>query len=132
MSVVSKVKDFFSRHRNKFIIGGVIITSSILLTKYAQQKLKEFQEKQAVEFLERHRKLNHFESLGRTCNSTILNLSSTLMDVVYKTVNTDEIIEALKKNPDNKVQIWNDLKVWNRKYILDKYLHLYFLDCGIF
>ncbi|KAJ8964101.1 hypothetical protein NQ314_005126 [Rhamnusium bicolor] len=111
MTVFSKIRGFFSRHRNKFIVGGIIFTGSILLTKYAQQRLKEWQERETREFFDRNRKQNHFESIGRTCNQTILNLSAALVEVIFKTVNTDEIIENLKMNPENKLEMWNNLKI---------------------
>lgn len=111
MSVFSKVKDFFVRNKNKFILGGVVTIGSLYFLKYAQQRLKQWQEKEALEFLERNRKQNHFESIDRTCNQTILNLSTTLIDVIFKKVNTDDVIEALKSNPENKLELWNTLKV---------------------
>ncbi|XP_018564710.1 peroxisomal biogenesis factor 3 [Anoplophora glabripennis] len=111
MSVFSRIRGFFSRHRNKFIVGGIIITGSILLTKYAQQRLREWQEKETIEFLERNRKQNHFESISRTCDQTISNLSGALYEVIFKAINTDEIIEMLKTNPENKLSLWNDLKI---------------------
>ena len=111
MSVFSKVRNFFSRHRNKFIVGGIIIGGSIFLTRYAQQKLKEWQEKETLEFLERNRKHQHFESIGRTCNQTILNLSIALNETINKRINTEEVIERLKSNPENKLGLWNELKI---------------------
>ncbi|EFA00035.1 peroxisomal biogenesis factor 3 [Tribolium castaneum] len=111
MSVFSKVRNFFSRHRNKFIVGGVIIGGSIFLTRYAQQKLREWQEKEALEFLDRNRKHQHFESIGRTCNQTILNLALALNETISKNINTEEVIERLKTNPENKLALWNELKV---------------------
>lgn len=61
-------------------------------------------------FFERNRKQSHFESINRTCNQTIVNLSSSLLEKIYQTINTDEIIENLKKNPSNKLEMWNQLK----------------------
>lgn len=111
MSVFSKMKGFFSRHRNKFLIGSIIITGSYVITRILQNRLRDWQEKETMEFIERNRKLNHFESINRTCNQTVLNLSSSLLEKVYKTINTDEIIENLKKNPENKLEMWNILKI---------------------
>lgn len=120
MSVFSRIRGFFSRHRNKFIVGGVIITGSIFLTRYAQQKLKDWQEKETKEFLERTRKQHHFESIGRTCNQTILNLSSALFDVIFQTIDTEDIINTLKTNPENKMELWNELKV-ELEYFMSAY-----------
>lgn len=111
MSVVSKLQRFLIRHKNKFLFGGTIIIGSIFITKLAQQKLVQWQEKETKEFLERNRKQTHFESIGQTCNQTISNLSSALTLLVTKIVNTDHIIEELKTNPSNKLVLWNELKV---------------------
>lgn len=111
MSVFSKIKNFLDRHRNKFVVGGVIICGSIFLTRYAQQKLKEWQERETLEFLERNRKHQHFESIGRTCNQTILNLSVALNETIAKNINTEQVIEHLKSNPENKLSLWNELKI---------------------
>lgn len=111
MSVVSKFKGFLFRHKNKFFVGGALIAGSVLITKYAQKKLIQWQETETKEFLERNRKQSHFESIGRTCNQTISNLSSTLTKIVINMINTDQIIEELKKQPSDKVRLWNELKV---------------------
>ncbi|CAG9834668.1 unnamed protein product [Diabrotica balteata] len=111
MTVFSKVQGFISRHRNKFYIGGAIISGSILLTKYAQYKLREWQERETKEFFDRNRKQNHFESIERTKSQTFSNFAVALLDLISDTVNTDEIIERLKTNPDNKVELWNNLKI---------------------
>jgi len=111
MNVFSKIGGFLNRHRNKFFVGGVVITGSILLTRYAQQRLREWQQNEAKEFFERTRKQQHFESTERTCNQTILNLVAALNESLAKTINTDGIIAELRNNPDNKVELWDRLKV---------------------
>lgn len=111
MPVFSKIRNFLSRNRTKFIVGGVLITSSVLLMRYAQQKLREWQEREAREFFERTRRQQHFESTERTCNQTILNLMATLNEAA-RIVNTEEVVEELRKKPENKVELWEKLKVW--------------------
>lgn len=111
MSVFSRIKNFFYRNRTKFIVGGVLVTSSVLLMRYAQKKLREWQEREAREFFERTRKQQHFESTERTCNQTILNLMSTLNEALVKVVNTEEVVEELRRKPENKIDLWEKLKV---------------------
>lgn len=111
MPVFSKIRNFLSRNRTKFIVGGVLITSSVLLMRYAQQKLREWQEREAREFFERTRRQQHFENTERTCNQTILNLMVTLNEAA-RIVNTEEVVEELRKKPENKVELWEKLKVW--------------------
>nr|CAI5867811.1 unnamed protein product [Callosobruchus analis] len=111
MSTFSKIRGFFSRHKNKFIVSGALFVGSMLLTKYATQRLKEWQEKETTEFIERNRKLNHFESIARTSNQTIANLSGALYEVISKHFNTGDIVENIKKNPEAKIELWNKLKI---------------------
>lgn len=111
MTIFSKIRDFLNRHRNKIVVGGIIVSGSILLTRYAQQKLREWQEKEAREFLERTRKQQHFESTERTCSQTVVNLMVSMIESLAKVVNTEEIIEELRKKPENKVELWEKLKV---------------------
>ncbi|XP_018324626.1 peroxisomal biogenesis factor 3 [Agrilus planipennis] len=111
MPVLSRIRDFFYRHKNKFIVSGVIITGSILLTRYAQQKLREWQEQHAKEFLERTRKQQHFESTERTCNQTILSLLNPLLESLSRALDTDAVLEEIKRNPGSKIKLWEELKV---------------------
>lgn len=111
MTIFSKIRAFLNRHRNKIVVGGIIISGSILLTRYAQQKLLEWQEREAREFLERTRKQQHFESTERTCNQTVVNLMTSMIESLAKAVNTEEIIEELRKKPENKLELWDKLKV---------------------
>lgn len=83
----------------------------MLALKYAQKQLREWHEKEAIEFIERSRKQSHFDSINRTCNQTVLNLSSSLLEKVFKTIDTDKIIISLKENSGNKLEMWKILKV---------------------
>lgn len=107
----SKVKDFFSRHRRKFVVTGVVVGGSYLAYRYAMKKLIEFQEKQTRDFLEQTRRTQYYESTERTCNQVIVGLSSSMFDEIIKLLRSDGIMEQLRNNPDNKVELWNELKV---------------------
>lgn len=107
----SKMKDFFHRHRNKFLVSGVLITSSVLLVRYAHQKLREWQERETKEFFERTRKQQHFESTERTCSKTVFSLTTALNKSLTSIVNTEEMIEELRSRPENKIELWEKLKV---------------------
>ena len=111
MSALSKIRNFLYRNRNKFLVGGVILSASFFIAKYAQQKLREWQEKETKELLERTRKQQHFESTERTCNKTILTLTGTLNECLSKTIDTASIVAELRTNPANKVELWDKMKV---------------------
>uniref|UniRef100_A0A6M2DN79 Peroxisomal biogenesis factor 3 n=1 Tax=Xenopsylla cheopis TaxID=163159 RepID=A0A6M2DN79_XENCH len=108
--MLTKVSRFMIRNKNKFIITGCVVGGVILATRYAHRKLRAWQEKQSLEFLERNRQSQHFDSTETTCNQTILSLAPTLFEAVSKSITTEDIIAQLKTNPDNKVQLWLDLK----------------------
>uniref|UniRef100_A0A7G3ARW0 Peroxisomal biogenesis factor 3 n=2 Tax=Lutzomyia longipalpis TaxID=7200 RepID=A0A7G3ARW0_LUTLO len=107
----SSVRNFLSRHKRKFIISGVIVGGSVLALRYAQRKLREFQEEQAREFLEKTRRLQHFESTERTCNQTIMGLAPSVFEEINRILSTDDILEQLRKKPENKKELWEEMKV---------------------
>uniref|UniRef100_A0A1L8E3I0 Peroxisomal biogenesis factor 3 n=1 Tax=Nyssomyia neivai TaxID=330878 RepID=A0A1L8E3I0_9DIPT len=107
----SSVRNFLSRHKRKFIVGGVLVGGSVLALRYAQRKLREFQEEQAREFLEKTRRLQHFESTERTCNQTIMGLAPSVFEEINRILSTDDILEQLRKKPENKKELWEEMKV---------------------
>ncbi|XP_073843759.1 peroxisomal biogenesis factor 3 [Musca autumnalis] len=109
--MLSRMGEFLTRHRRKFIVTGVVVGGSIILFKYAQNKLVEVQEKQAREFLDKSRRLQHFESTEKTCNQVILGMGAELMQAIIKECSTDELLEQLKQNPPNKLELWEEMKI---------------------
>lgn len=107
----SSVKNFLSRHKRKFIVTGVVVGGTVLAVQYAQRKLREFQEAQAREFIERTRRTQHFESTERTCNQAIMGVAPTACDQILQHLDTGTILEELRKNPDNKHELWHELKI---------------------
>lgn len=105
------MKNFVSRHRRKFLIGGVFVAGGMLTLRYAQRKLIEYQEAKAREFFEKQRRSQHFEATERTCNQAIMGLAPTLVDEILKNLDADAIVADIRNNPKNKVQLWNKLKV---------------------
>lgn len=111
MAIFSKIRNFFQRHRNKFLVTGVVVTSAYLASRYAQYKIRESQERATKDFLEKTRKSQHFQSTERTCNQTIMSLSLTLNDTLAKIINTEEIVVELRSNPPNRIELWDNLKI---------------------
>lgn len=107
----STVRNFLHRHRRKFFVTGAVFGSLYLLMSYAQKKLREWQEKEAKKFFEMTRKKQHFESTERTCNQTILSLSKIVSESILGILNTEEIVQKLKDNPENKLLLWEQMKV---------------------
>lgn len=109
--MISKISRFFVRNKNKLIITGCVVGGAILATRYAHRKLRAWQEKQSLEFIERTKQSQHFDGTELTCNQTIMSLAPQLCEAVCKCVMTEDIIVELKTNPDNKVKLWSDLKI---------------------
>ncbi|XP_067613001.1 peroxisomal biogenesis factor 3 [Eurosta solidaginis] len=103
--------DFVTRHRRKFIVTGVLVGGSFVAIKYAQRKLIEFQERQAREFFEKTRRMQHFESTERTCNQVILSMSAELYSAIIRECSTDSLLEQLRQNPSNKLELWEKMKI---------------------
>lgn len=90
---------------------GIVLGSGVFLIKIIQYKLREFQERQAKEIAERFKRMQHYESTERTCNQTIVGLSPTVSEKALKNLGTAEILEKLRSNPDNKLELWEELKI---------------------
>lgn len=107
----SAMKNFLNRHRRKFLIGGVVVAGGMLSLRYAQRKLIEYQEAKAREFFERTRRTQHFETTERTCNQAIMGLAPNLIDQILKNLDADSIVAELRNNPNDKIIMWNKIKV---------------------
>lgn len=107
----SGIRNFVSRHRRKFIFTGAVVAGSVLALRYAQRKLLEYQEAKAREFFEKTRRTQHFETTERTCNQAIMGLAPNLIDQILRTLDTEPILEKLRKNPENKIDLWNEVKI---------------------
>ncbi|KAL7303672.1 hypothetical protein TKK_0003815 [Trichogramma kaykai] len=106
-----RVRNFFYNHRRKFLFGGVFFGTLIVLARYARGKLRDWQEKEVNELLERSRKRQHFESTERTCDQTVLKLSTNLRSAITKCLNCEKIVNELREGTAaNKIAAWNTLK----------------------
>lgn len=90
---------------------GVVFGGLYILSSYAQRKLREWQEREAKKFFEMTRKKQHFESTERTCNQTILSLSKIVSESILNVVNTEEIVQKLQENPNDKLSLWEQMKL---------------------
>uniref|UniRef100_A0A182QC91 Peroxisomal biogenesis factor 3 n=1 Tax=Anopheles farauti TaxID=69004 RepID=A0A182QC91_9DIPT len=109
--MLSRIKDFLYRHRRKFITTGVVIGGSVFLLKWLQYKLRELHERQAKEIGEKLKRMQHYESTDRTCNQTILGLAPALSEKIFQTLSTDDILAKLRTNPENKLELWDQLRI---------------------
>uniref|UniRef100_A0A1A9ZKF3 Peroxisomal biogenesis factor 3 n=1 Tax=Glossina pallidipes TaxID=7398 RepID=A0A1A9ZKF3_GLOPL len=104
------LRDFLTRHRRKFLITGVVVGGTFIALKFVQGKLRDMQERQTREFLEKVRRLQHFESTEHTCNQFIINMSAELGQAIIKECSTDDLLQQLRDNPSNKLDLWEEMK----------------------
>ncbi|XP_023303180.2 peroxisomal biogenesis factor 3 [Lucilia cuprina] len=109
--MLSRLRDFLTRHRRKFVVTGVVVGGTYLALKYAQKKLLDMQERQAREFMEKSRRMQHFESTEKTCNQVIIGMGAELMQAILKECSTDELLQQLRENPPNKLELWEEMKI---------------------
>uniref|UniRef100_U5EXC5 Peroxisomal biogenesis factor 3 n=1 Tax=Corethrella appendiculata TaxID=1370023 RepID=U5EXC5_9DIPT len=107
----SRIRGFLNRHRRKFIVTGIVVGGGVLLLRYAQRKFREFQEAQAKELAEKFKRIQHLESTERTCNQTITGLTPSMGGKILKDLETKAILDKLRSNPDNKMELWDELKI---------------------
>lgn len=114
--MLSRFRNFVYRHKRKIVIVGVIFSASSLLIHYLRKKLCEFHEAKAKEFIEKTRRIQHFESTETTCNQAIQKLFPTVLEEVTKLFDTNKILLELRKNSVRfttmqKVDLWSQLLV---------------------
>ncbi|XP_029052249.1 peroxisomal biogenesis factor 3 [Osmia lignaria lignaria] len=106
----SRIRGFVSRHRRKFILGGIVF-GSVVFIRYTTRKLREWQEKEIKDMLEKTKRRQYFECTERTCSQMIMSLTSTLRDSIIKVLDTEAIVNKLRNGCPDKVACWNELKV---------------------
>ncbi|XP_047102762.1 peroxisomal biogenesis factor 3 [Schistocerca piceifrons] len=108
---MSSVLSFLWRHKRKFLIGGAVIGSAVLATRYCVRSILNLQEAKARELIEQSKKRQHFENTERTCTETISSLISSFHDSVDRILDSQGIVNKLKTSPANKIELWEELKI---------------------
>lgn len=109
----NSVSEFLYRHRRKFFVSGLVVGGVALGFRYTQHKLIQWQEREALDFLGQLRHQNHYESTEKTCNKTILSLSSTLYEQILNIVDIDGHVQKLKDGVTDKIAVWEELKIFS-------------------
>lgn len=102
---------FFKRHNRKMIFLGVFGSGVVIGYKYFQAKVSEIQEKEAEASIVFARKQHHFDCNQRTCNRTALSMLPNLKSAILQTIDTESLTQQLKSSSNNKLQIWEELKL---------------------
>lgn len=73
--------------------------------------LNFFHFQQVKDFLEKTRRLQHFESTEKTTDQAILGLMSGLCETIIKILDTESILTELRANTTRKIELWEELKI---------------------
>lgn len=106
-----RLRELICQHKRKFMIGGIVIAGGFLAVRYAERRLKQFQQDQAREFIARTKRTQHFEMTERICNKTIAGFATCLCECIIKTLDTDQLLVMIREQPGQKVQLWEQLKI---------------------
>lgn len=107
----ARIKDFFNRHRRKFIFSGVAIAAAVAIKKFVEWKLAEMEEQAITQQLARTRRQLHFDNSQAICDDTIRAMLPSLQEELFRHVDTDRLTTTLKSKQGNKLDIWGELKI---------------------
>ncbi|XP_072761895.1 peroxisomal biogenesis factor 3 [Anoplolepis gracilipes] len=107
----SSIWGFLKRHKRKFVVGSIVVSSVIFLTRYTHRRLREWQDNEIKMLMEKTKKRQYYESIEKTCNHMILSLTATLRNSVIKENDTETIINQLRDGTVDKIASWNKLKI---------------------
>nr|CAB3260433.1 uncharacterized protein LOC100175349 [Phallusia mammillata] len=102
---------FLRRHRNKFIFTGVFIGGVIGSLKFAEYKIKQYLEDEQKKTLVNRKRQRSLEQVHVHSVSLTQSMLQSIMNEVIKAANTEVITEKLKTSHENKIGLWNELKV---------------------
>ncbi len=111
MEIFNSLKTFLYTHRKKFIISGIVVGGTVAVVNYLRQQELERQKYKITELLESTRRQRHFDTIQTTCDQTILSIGKRLEENIVVILDVDLIVSDLKKNPVEKISLWEDLKV---------------------
>jgi len=92
-------------------VTGVVIGGATLAFRYAQKKLEAWGQQEAMDFIERARRQQHFEAMDTACNSTISSLVPTVFESIQKIADCEKHVVAIQTTKTSKLQIWEVLKI---------------------
>jgi len=110
MAFSERIWSFVKRHRRKFYVAGAVVGGLVLLKRYTQRKMREWEENEMADCFERLKREQHFESTQKTCKVTAVGLMSNLHDRLVVLANCEAIREVLETKPLNKLELWEELK----------------------
>ena len=107
----SNVYNFAKRHRRKFVYAGAAASAVVVVGKVVEVKYKNWQEEEMKNLMEQTRKRHHFETTERTGNLTLQSLFPELKGAILECFKSEEIVEKIRNHPEEKIKLWNELKI---------------------
>lgn len=102
--------DFLRRHKRKFFYASAITSAIVITGKVVEFKFKNWQQNETQDMIERTRRRHHYDNTERTGNFTLQSLFPNLKKSIEGYLNSEQIVEMIRNNPEDKIRLWNDLK----------------------
>ena len=99
------------RHRRKIFMLGGVIGGVALLNSYLKRKFLEWETQRAAELCEQFKRSSHFEGSMSLCDSALISFAPKIKEIVCSTVDVNPVVDQLKHNPPNKMELWEQLKI---------------------
>ncbi|XP_059079405.1 peroxisomal biogenesis factor 3-like [Tigriopus californicus] len=109
--MLGKAWQFARRHKTKIAAVSAITGGLVLAGKLAESKFKQWQEEETRKMLEQIKKQHHYENTEKTSNETLKSLFPALIKTIEKSLDSEPILERIKNQTGNKIELWNELKV---------------------
>jgi len=111
MSILFTAWDFFKKHKGKIAIASGVV-ASLYANKYLTSIEQSWHQNSARSFTtEAYKKEYHFEDTIQKCNLTVLNLSPKILKSLDGYFKIEDILEELKAGSQNKLFLWQELKI---------------------
>ncbi|GBL93394.1 Peroxisomal biogenesis factor 3 [Araneus ventricosus] len=100
------------RHKKKLLFLGGVVGGVAILNTYMKRKLTEWEAQRTAEICDQLKRSNHFENTITTCDTVFMSCVPKIRQVVSKTVDVNDIVKQVSTNPPNKIELWEQLKVY--------------------
>lgn len=111
MFALNRFRDIFVKNRQRIVLITLAFGGSYFVYRFFRNRILSNESKQVREFMEKARRIQHFESTERTCNQMIVSINVEMLELINKKLDVNEILHQLRTNPANKVALWEEIKV---------------------
>lgn len=109
-----RAKTFVKNHWKKVVYTGVAVQVAAHGARYISSQLLQYQEREAMAYWDRVKKLQYFDQLENNCVQTFLQMMDQVKITLSQTLPCESVQTQLK-NPslskEKKLLLWDELKV---------------------